>query len=120
MMSNGQGPGELGGDKGVPRSGKTHVSTLENAVASYGVDPKSGALTQLDWFCTTDYDHLNGADRDIGSSGVALLDPQTFSGGGVKRIAVAAGKNGKVRNRAHLGIRSILLMGFQDIYIERR
>ena len=86
----------MGGDPGAPRSGKTYLSTLENTVASYIVDPSSGLLTQADWFCPTNYDHLNGADRDIGSSGVALLDGTTFSGGGVNRIAIAAGKNGTV------------------------
>ncbi len=96
MNSNGQSPGELKGDVGTPRSGKTLVSTLMNSVASYRVDPITGHLTQLDWFTPTNYDHLNGADRDVGSSGVALLDP-VFSGGGVNRIVVAAGKNGTVR-----------------------
>jgi hypothetical protein len=65
-------------------------------VANYAVDPNSGKLTQQDWFAPSVYDHLNGADRDIGSSGVALLDPATFSGGGVNRIAIATGKNGTV------------------------
>jgi hypothetical protein len=68
-----------------------------NSVVSYQVDGSTGKLTQKDWFCPTNYDHLNGADRDVGSSGVALLDPGTFSGGGVNRIAIAAGKNGTVR-----------------------
>ncbi len=95
MNSNGQSSGELGGDSGSPRSGYTKVSTLMNAAANYAVDPSTGALTQQDWFCPTNYDHLNGADKDLGSSGVALLDP-FFSGGGVTRMAVAAGKNGTV------------------------
>jgi hypothetical protein len=67
-----------------------------NSVVSYGVNPVTGKLSQLDWFTPANYDHLNGADRDLGSSGVALLDPVPFSGGGVNRLAIAAGKNGTV------------------------
>ena len=53
-----------------------------NAVVNYAVDPATGNLLQQDWFVPTNYDRLNGADRDLGSSGVSLLDPATFSGGG--------------------------------------
>jgi iron transport multicopper oxidase len=38
---------------------------------------------------------MDAADRDIGASGVALLDPTVFKGTGVARIAVTIGKNGK-------------------------
>lgn len=97
MSSNGQAPGQLNGDNGVPTPGlNNYLSTLENAVANYNVDPATGKLSQADWFVTTDYDHLNGADKDIGSSGLALLDSSVFSGGGVKRIAVAAGKIARI------------------------
>jgi hypothetical protein len=89
----------------VPTSGKTYLSTLENSVVNYAVDPNTGALTQQDWFTPTIYDHLNGGDRDVGSSGLALLDPTVFSGGGVNRIAVACGKNGtiSIMNADNLG-----------------
>jgi hypothetical protein len=60
------------------------------------VNPSTGALTQADYFEPYEYDSLNGGDRDFGSSGIALLDPVTFSGGGVKRVAIAGGKSGKV------------------------
>lgn len=56
----------------------------------------SGSLTQADYFEPYAYDSLNGGDRDFGSSGVALLDPATFSGGGVNRVAVAGGKDGHI------------------------
>ena len=69
-------------------------------VADFSVDGSSGALAQQDYFEPFDYQNLNGGDRDFGSSGVSLLDPSVFSGGGVKRLAVAAGKNGKVRKEA--------------------
>jgi hypothetical protein len=44
----------------------------------------------------SEYDSLNGGDRDFGSSGLGLLDPGTFSGGEVSRIAIAGGNNGKL------------------------
>jgi hypothetical protein len=52
-------------------------------------------MAQKDYFEPTDYDKLN-TDVDFGASGIALLDPTVFSGGGVARIGVAMGKNGKV------------------------
>jgi hypothetical protein len=72
------------------------LSTLEQAVANFGVDPSSGVLTQADYFEPHAYDNNNGGDQDFGSSGVALLDPKVFSGGGVNGLAVAGGKDGKV------------------------
>jgi iron transport multicopper oxidase len=38
---------------------------------------------------------MDAGDRDLGSGGVALLDPTVFNGTGVSRIAVSIGKNGK-------------------------
>lgn len=80
----------------VPASGRLPLSTLEQVVANFNVDPSSGTLTQTDYFEPYEYSSLNGADRDFGSSGSALLDPGTFSGGGIDRIIVAGGKSGKV------------------------
>jgi hypothetical protein len=94
IFSNGRGGGDNGG--GVAASGKKPISTLEQAVANFAVDPSSGTLTQSDYFEPFEYDSLNGGDRDFGSSGVALLDSKVFSGGGVNRLAVAGGKSGKV------------------------
>lgn len=95
--SNGKGPGVNNGV--VPNSGRTYLSTMEQAVASYAVDPNTGALTQQDWFVPSNFDtQLNGADKDMSSAGVALLDPTVFKapGVGINRLAVAAGKNGLV------------------------
>lgn len=94
IPSNGRGNGDNGG--GVPASGKKPISTLQQAVANFGVDPGSGVLTQQDYFEPFEYASLNGGDRDFGSSGVALLDSTTFSGAGISRIAVAGGKSGKI------------------------
>ncbi|KAH8885614.1 hypothetical protein GQ53DRAFT_845294 [Thozetella sp. PMI_491] len=92
---NSCGPGDLKGSNGVPMTSNTKISTLEQTVAAFAVD-RSGGLSQQDWFCPVDYDSLSSGDRDFGSSGVALLDLAAFSGGGVNRIGVASGKNGKV------------------------
>lgn len=92
-LSNGRGAGDNGG--GTPASGKIPISTLEQVVANFGVDG-NGVLTQQDYFEPYEYQSLNGGDRDFGSSGVALLDPSVFSGGGIRRVAVAGGKSGKV------------------------
>ena len=39
---------------------------------------------------------MDGGDQDFGSGGVALLDPTVFNGAGVSKMAVTAGKNGKI------------------------
>jgi hypothetical protein len=94
IFSNGRGAGDNGGK--IPASGKKPISTLEEVVADFGVNPSTGVLTQADYFEPFEYDNLNGGDLDFGSSGVALLDPSTFFGTGVSRIAVAGGKSGKI------------------------
>ena len=49
-----------------------------------------------DYFQPYDYENMDAGDQDFGSGGICLLDPTTFSGTGVARMAVTAGKNGKV------------------------
>lgn len=90
---NGRGGGANAG--GQPASGKVPISTLAQAAVNFGVSP-SGVLTQQDYFEPFEYNSLNGGDRDFGSSGIALLDPAVFSGGGVTQVAVAGGKSGKL------------------------
>ena len=48
---------------------------------------------------------MDAGDRDLGSSGLTILDPATFSGGSVSRMGVTVGKNGKayVVNLDNLG-----------------
>ncbi|KAK3941806.1 hypothetical protein QBC46DRAFT_429062, partial [Diplogelasinospora grovesii] len=95
---NGVGPG-INKVQGTPASGKKYISTLEQVAANFYVDPVTGNLTQADYFEPYNFDtQLNGGDRDIGSSGVALLDRNTFKapGVGVNGMAVIAGKNGVI------------------------
>lgn len=49
-----------------------------------------------DYFQPYDYQNLDGGDQDFGSGGIALLDPTVFYGTGVSKMAVTAGKNGKI------------------------
>jgi len=78
----------------VPASGKVPISTLEQSIVNFAVDPNTGTLTQQDYFQPANYANLNKGDKDISSSGVALLDSTTFSGGGVNRVAVCGSKSG--------------------------
>lgn len=63
---------------------------------SIGVDPVTGKLKQQDYFIPVGYQKLNAGDKDFSSSGVALLDPTPFSGGGVNRVALAGSKVGTI------------------------
>ena len=86
------GIGHANGD--VAASGRTPLSTLDEVVANFAVS-SSGIITLTDYFEPYEYISMDAGDRDLGSGGVALLDPNTFSGTGVSRIAVSIGKNGK-------------------------
>ena len=55
-----------------------------------------GVLSLTDYFQPYDYQNLDGGDQDFGSGGLALLDSTVFKGTGVSKMAVAAGKTGKV------------------------
>lgn len=93
---NGRGAGQNGGANGKAASGKVYLSTLEQAVVNMGVNPGTGELKQQDYFESYAYDSNNGGDTDFGSGGCALLDPGTFYGTGIARIAVGAGKDAKL------------------------
>lgn len=94
--------------QGKAASGNIPISTLEQVVANFAVDPNTGVLTQADYFEPYNFDTvLNGGDNDVGSAGVALLDRNTFNapGVGVAGIAVASGKDGiiYIMNADNLG-----------------
>jgi hypothetical protein len=88
--------GDLNDPTGPPASGKVPISTLGQAIVNIGVDPVTGKLTQQDFFVPVGYMKLNKGDKDFSSSGVTLLDPVPFSGGGVNRVALAGSKVGTV------------------------
>lgn len=74
-----------------PASGRVTLATLSEAIVNMGIN-SDGTLYQQDYFEPSAYASMDGADRDVGSGGVALLP---FSGGSVEKVAVACGKNGQ-------------------------
>ena len=100
VTGNGQGHE----NKDTPASGRSSLSTLDEVVANLAV--RNGKLALQDYFEPYEYIGMDAGDRDLGSGGVALLDPTVFKGtNGVARIAVTIGKNGKayVMNADNLG-----------------
>ncbi|KAH0545374.1 hypothetical protein FGG08_000515 [Glutinoglossum americanum] len=92
VTGNGQGHQ----NNGVPATGRSGLQTLDEAIVNLGVDPSTGLLSLTDYFEPYDYQNMDAGDRDLGSGGIALLDPSFFSGAGVARMGVTAGKNGKI------------------------
>ncbi|KAL8748281.1 MAG: hypothetical protein Q9184_007435, partial [Pyrenodesmia sp. 2 TL-2023] len=100
VTGNGQGHE----NKDTPASGRSPLSTLDEVVANFAVS--GGKLILQDYFEPYEYIGMDAGDRDLGSGGVALLDPSVFKGtNGVSRIAVTIGKNGKayIMNADNLG-----------------
>ncbi|KAF2492456.1 WSC-domain-containing protein [Lophium mytilinum] len=89
----------------VPASGRVHLDILSECIVNLAIDPDTGALTQQDYFEPFGYLGMDAGDRDLGSGGVCLPDPKTFSGGGIARLAITCGKNGicYVANADNLG-----------------
>lgn len=85
-------------NQGTPASGSSGCRTLGEAVVNLGIGDggDGGKLHLTDYFQPYDYQNLDGGDQDFGSGGLALLDPGTFKGTGVSKLAVTAGKNGKI------------------------
>lgn len=100
VTGNGQGHE----NKDTPASGRAPLSTLDEVVANLAV--RNGKLALQDYFEPYEYTGMDAGDRDLGSGGVALLDPSVFKGtNGVTRMAVTIGKNGKayIMNADNLG-----------------
>lgn len=91
VTGNGQGHE----NKDTPASGRAPLSTLDEVIANLGI--RDGKLQLDDYFEPYEYIGMDAGDRDLGSGGVALLDPSVFKGkNGVARLGVTIGKNGKV------------------------
>ena len=94
-------------NKDTPASGRSPLSTLDEVVAN--MDVSSGKVKLQDYFEPYEYIGMDAGDRDLGSGGVALLDPTVFKGtNGVNRLAVTIGKNGKVRYVSGAGEHSLI------------
>ncbi|TQN68162.1 WSC domain-containing protein [Colletotrichum shisoi] len=98
----GNGQGHVNGN--VPASGRLPMSTLDECIVKMELSA-AGKLTLVDYFQPYDYIGLDAGDRDVGSSGLAVLDASVFKGAGVNRIGVTAGKKGRtyVVNADNLG-----------------
>lgn len=98
----GNGQGHVNGN--VPASGRLPMSTLDECIVKMELSA-AGKLTLVDYFQPYDYIGLDAGDRDVGSSGLAVLDATVFKGAGVNRIGVTAGKKGRtyVVNADNLG-----------------
>lgn len=99
---SGNGQGHANGN--VPASGRIPMSTLDECIVKMELSA-TGKFSLIDYFQPYDYIGLDAGDRDVGSSGLAILDPSVFKGAGVNRIGVTAGKKGRayVVNADNLG-----------------
>ncbi|KXH67150.1 WSC domain-containing protein, partial [Colletotrichum salicis] len=98
----GNGQGHANGN--VPASGRISMSTLDECIVKMELSA-TGKWALIDYFQPYDYVALDAGDRDVGSSGLAVLDGSVFKGAGVNRIGVTAGKKGRtyVVNADNLG-----------------
>ncbi|KAL8887519.1 MAG: hypothetical protein Q9215_004914 [Flavoplaca cf. flavocitrina] len=102
FVTTGNGQGHE--NKDTPASGRSSLSTLDEVVANFAIS--DGKIALQDYFQPYEYIGMDAGDRDLGSGGVALLDPNVFKGtNGVTRVAVTIGKNGKayIMNADNLG-----------------
>lgn len=78
-----------------PVPGRQPPTSLEEAVVNMAIN-SDGSLTVTDFFMPWEKRDLDGMDKDLGTSGFALLQPNVFSTDSVKRIGCVAGKTGKL------------------------
>lgn len=104
FVASGNGVGHE--NKDTPASGRAPLSTLDEVIANFNVS--GGKIALRDYFEPYEYIGLDAGDRDLGSGGVTLLDPNSFKGtNGVNRIAITIGKNGKVGD-APMSLREVV------------
>ncbi|KAK6593884.1 WSC domain-containing protein-like protein 3 [Botrytis cinerea] len=82
-------------NQGTPASGSSGCQTLGEATINLALDT-AGLISVSDYFQPYDYQNMDAGDQDFGSGGIVLLDPTVFKGTGVDKMAVTAGKNGKI------------------------
>lgn len=68
------------------------MDTLSECAINLAING-DGTLSLQDYFQPFDYAQYDNYDEDLGSAGLSLLDPGTFSGGGVTQMALTYGKN---------------------------
>lgn len=78
-----------------PVPGRQPPTALEEAVVNMAI-AEDGSLTPTDFFIPWEKRDLDGMDKDLGTSGFILMEPDVFSTPTVQRIGCVAGKTGKL------------------------
>ncbi|KAF8249168.1 WSC-domain-containing protein [Wilcoxina mikolae CBS 423.85] len=78
-----------------PVPGRQPPTALEEAVVNMAIH-ENGSLTPTDFFMPWEKQDLDGMDKDLGTSGFILMEPNVFSTSKVQRIGCVAGKTGKL------------------------
>ncbi|KAG0636289.1 hypothetical protein HOY80DRAFT_891585 [Tuber brumale] len=79
----------------IPVPGRQPPTALEEAAVHMAIN-SDGTLDVIDFCMFHSRQALDGADKDLGTSGIALLDPAVFRTPAVGRIGCIAGKSGKL------------------------
>jgi len=93
FFATGNGYASQLADEPIP--GRSPPTALEEAVVNM-VIKDDGSLSPVDFFMPWEKRDLDAMDKDLGTSGFVLLDPEVFKTDKVKRIGCVAGKTGKL------------------------
>ena len=78
----------------TPVPGRQPPTALEQAVVNMKIND-DGSLAVVDFFIPWEKQQLDGADKDLGTSPIVLLQPEAFSCPNARRLGVITGKSGK-------------------------
>lgn len=78
----------------TPVPGRQPPSALEEAAVNMRIND-DGSLNVIDFFMPWEKQQLDGADKDLGTTPLELLQPDVFTCPNVKRMGVVTGKSGK-------------------------
>ncbi|MCJ1427052.1 hypothetical protein MMC29_004955 [Sticta canariensis] len=78
----------------TPVPGRQPPTSLEEAAVNMKIN-SDGTLTVVDFFMPWEKTQLDGADKDLGTSPLELLQTDVFTCPNVKRLGVVTGKSGK-------------------------
>ena len=89
---------------GTPVPGRQPPTALEEAAVNMKIND-DGSLSVVDFFMPWEKEQLDGADKDLGTSPLELLQTDVFTCPNVKRMGIVTGKSGKtyILNLDNLG-----------------
>lgn len=89
---------------GTPVPGRQPPTALEEAAINMKIND-DGTLSVVDFFMPWEKEQLDGADKDLGTSPLELLQADVFTCPNVKRMGIVTGKSGKtyILNLDNLG-----------------